>query len=112
MPKEQCSKGILFIYFVFEGNEYLYEYKFDCKNHLYIYEKMSKIIRDSYNNESEKIIFIKDNINDKYECPQDLKLQEVLNIASSDNILIYTVQVEKFENSYKKRIKPKKKNKL
>ena len=83
--------------FVFEDDEYLYEYKFDCKTHSYIYEKMAKIVRDSYNNESEEIIFIKDNINDKYECPQDLKLQEVLNIASSDNILIYTVQVEKFE---------------
>lgn len=83
--------------FVFDGNEYLYEYKFNCKTRSYLYEKMVKIVRDVHNNEKEEVIFIKDNINDIYECPQDLKLQEVLNIASSDNILIYTVQVEKFE---------------
>ncbi len=85
------------ISFVFEGKEYCYEYKFDCSQRSYIYEKMAEITRDQHKNESENVIFIKDTINEHYECPSDLNLQNVLNIASTNNILIYTVQIEKFE---------------
>ncbi len=83
--------------FIYNDREYNYEYKFDCNNGSYVYEKMVEIIRDKYNNEGEKILFIKDTLNEHYECPSDTKLQEVLNIASTNNILIYTVQVEKFD---------------
>lgn len=82
--------------FIYNEKEYNYEYKFDCSNRSYVYEKMIEIIRDKHNNETEKIIFIKDTLNEKYECPADKKLQDVLNIASTNNILIYTVQIEKF----------------
>ena len=83
--------------FIYNEKEYNYEYKFDCSNRSYVYEKMIEIIRDKHNNETEKIIFIKDTLNEKYECPADQKLQDVLNIASTNNILIYTVQIEKFD---------------
>ena len=89
-----CYEAMSFIH---NNNEYFYEYKYDSKEHSYLYEKMSEIIRDKYNNESETIIFLKDTLNEKYECPEDTTLQDVLNIASTNNILIYTVQVEKFE---------------
>lgn len=85
------------ISFVFNEKEYYYEYKFDCSKRIYVYEKMTEIVRDKYNNESEDLIFIKDTINDKFECPKDYELEKVLNIASTINILIYTVQIEKFE---------------
>lgn len=85
------------ISFVYNGKEYYYEYKFDCAKRSYIYEKMTEIIRDKHKNESEDLIFIKDTIKDKYECPKDVDLEKVLNIASTNNILIYTVQIEKFE---------------
>ncbi len=85
------------ISFVFEGKEYCYEYKFDCNQRSYIYEKMAEITRDQHKNKGENVIFIKDTINEHYECPSDLNLQNVLNIASTNNILIYTVQIEKFE---------------
>ena len=55
-----------------------------------------KLVKDQYNNQKEELIFLKDTINEKYECPQDEELAKVLNIASNNNILIYTVQVEKF----------------
>lgn len=89
-----CNEAISFVY---EDKEYYYEYKFDCRTHSYIYEKMAEILRDQHKNESEDIIFIKDTLNEHYECPSDLNLQNVLNIASTNNILIYTVQIEKFE---------------
>ena len=85
------------ISFIYDNKEYCYEYKFNCKERSYIYEKMTKIEKDKYNNIDEIIIFEKDTINEHYECPSDLELQKVLNIASTNNILIYTVQVEKFE---------------
>lgn len=89
-----CEAGMSFIY---EDIEYLYEFKFNFMERTYIYEKMSEVIRDKYNNESEKLIFIKDTINDIYECPKDNKLQDVLHFASNNNIIIYTVQTDKFE---------------
>ena len=88
-----CEEAISFIY---DNKEYLYEYKFDDKKMMYIYEKMCEIVKDQYNNEKEELIFLKDTINEKYECPQDEELAKVLNIASNNNILIYTVQIEKF----------------
>ena len=88
-----CYESIAFIY---KGKEYYYEYKFDCSKRSYIYEKMAEITRDHYKNEGENLIFIKDTINEQYECPRDKDLENVLNIASTNNILIYTVQIEKF----------------
>lgn len=88
-----CEEAISFIY---NKKEYSYEFKFDDDKNLYIYEKMCEIIKDQYNNEKEELIFLKDTINEKYECPKDKELEKVLNIASNNNILIYTVQIEKF----------------
>ncbi len=83
--------------FVYEGKEYSYEYKYNCKEHSYVYEKMTEIKRDKYNNIYEEIIFEKNTVNEHYECSYDMELQNILNIASTNNILIYTVQVEKFK---------------
>lgn len=88
-----CEEAISFIY---DQKEYSYEYRFDNEKRLYVYEKMCEIVRDQYNNEKQELIFLKDTINEKYECPQDNELAKVLNIASNNNILIYTVQTEKF----------------
>jgi AAA15 family ATPase/GTPase len=88
-----CDAGMSFIH---ENKEYSYEFKFDCEKHLYLYEKMVEMSYDQYRNETEQLIFIKDTINNHYECPSDKELERVLNIASNNNILIYTVQIEKF----------------
>ncbi len=88
-----CEEAMSFIY---NNKEYSYEFKFDDNRKLYIYEKMCEIVKDQYNNEKEELIFLKDTINEKYECPKDKELEKVLNIASNNNILIYTVQIEKF----------------
>lgn len=89
-----CYESISFIN---DDKEYNYEYKFDSNTHSYIYEKMAEILRDEYNNANEEIIFIKDTIKDEYKCPLDINLQNILNVASTNNILIYTLQIEKFE---------------
>ena len=89
-----CEESISFIY---EDKEYLYEYKFDDEKIMYLYEIMCEIVKDKYNNEKEELIFLKDTTNERYECPKDKELEKVLNIVSSNNILIYTVQIEKFK---------------
>lgn len=88
-----CDAGVSFVY---EKKEYSYEFKFDYREHLYLYEKMAEILKDQHGNETEKLIFIKDTISNHYECPEDENLEKVLNITSNNNILIYTVQIEKF----------------
>jgi AAA15 family ATPase/GTPase len=89
-----CELSISFIY---NKKEYIYEYKYNDKNKSYIYENMCEILKDKHGNEKIENIFLKDNINNKYKCSRDLRLQEILNIASTDNILIYTLQTDKFE---------------
>ena len=81
--------------FVYEQKEYSYEYKYNAKEHSYVYEKMCEIVRDQYKNEKEEVKFLRDTINEKFECPKDKELERVLNITSNDNILIYTVQNSK-----------------
>lgn len=88
-----CEAEISFIY---EEQEYSYEYKYNAKEHSYIYEKMYEITRDKYNNEKEELKFLRDTINEKFECPSNKELEKILNITSNNNILIYTVQIEKF----------------
>lgn len=89
-----CEESVSFIN---NNIEYIYEFKYDCKEKNYIYEKMAELKHDVYKNEVEDIYFIKDTINDRYECMKDKLLEKSLNIASNNNILIYTLQVEKFE---------------
>lgn len=88
-----CEAKISFIY---EEKEYAYEYKYNAKEHSYIYEKMYEIIKDKYNNEKEELEFLRDTINEKFECPSNNELEKILNITSNNNILIYTLQIEKF----------------
>ena len=88
-----CEESVTFVN---NNKEYLYEYKYDNINRIYIFEKMSEIIKDKYNNEKEELIFLKDTLNEKYQCTRDKELEKILNITSNNNILIYTLQVEKF----------------
>lgn len=87
-----CEQAISFI---FEGKEYDYEYQFDCEKREYVYEKMTEILKNQYKNET--LIFERDSLHNRYECPLDSGLKDVLAFASTNNICIYTVQVEKFE---------------
>lgn len=89
-----CDLGISFIY---NNKEYNYEYKYDDEKAEYIYEKMSEIIKDRYNNEKEELIYLRDNQNNKYYFPKNADLEQALSITSNSNIVIYTLQIEKFE---------------
>lgn len=89
-----CELGISFVY---KEKKYNYEFKYNDVNREFIYEKMSEILYEQSGKETENIIFEKDTINEIYQCKQDEKLKEILEIVSKDNILIYTLATEKFE---------------
>ena len=89
-----CEEQISFVY---QGNEYSFTYKYDTKNHLYVYEKLEEIITDIYNNQKINILYLKDTLKDVYKCEEDKELEKILNLTSNNNILIYTIQVEKFK---------------
>ena len=82
--------------FIYENKEYLYEFKYNDEERSYIYERMCEITRDQYNNEKENLKYLRDTIKEEFKCPEDKTLEDVLNITSNNNILIYTVQIEKF----------------
>lgn len=88
-----CEAGMSFVH---ENKEYSYEFMYECKEHLYLYERMCEILRDQHGNATEQLIYVKDTINNHYECPEDKELEKFLNLTSNNNILIYTVQIEKF----------------
>ncbi|MCL2859353.1 MAG: ATP-binding protein [Oscillospiraceae bacterium] len=90
-----CELGISFI--GLHSKHYSYEFKYDDAKKEYIYEKMNEIITDKYGNEKESLIFLKDTVNKKYDCPEDENLKNALQLASKSNILIYILESEEFK---------------
>ena len=88
-----CEEAISFIY---DKKEYIYEYHYNSQECLYVYERMCEIIKDKYNNEKEELIFLKNTEKNEFKCPSDSTLENFLSMTSNNNILIYTVQIEKF----------------
>lgn len=78
------------IEFLINHDAYKFEFQTSFKNEI-VYEKFSKIM-----SKKEEIIILKDTINKKYKCKNDKKLENILNVTSKNNILIYTLDVENF----------------
>ena len=96
-----CSFGISFI----ENNKaYCYDFKYDStedKNTKtkkgFVFESLKELSVDKYGNMCETDIFIRDTINNVYKFAEDLSLNDVLSIVSSNNILIYTINTDKYK---------------
>lgn len=92
---------ILGISFLFEGKAYSYDFGYDSTitNQLkrgFVYERLAEITIDKYGTESEKEIYIRDMVNDVYKFSDNDELNLLLKAVSPDNILIYTINSEKF----------------
>ncbi len=74
---------------------YSYSYKYNWFKGEYLYEKFAQLIIDEYKNEKEKIYFLRDIINNQFSSINQ-ELEKTLSILSKDNILIYTLDTEKF----------------
>ncbi len=93
-----CLLGISFL---FEGKAYSYDFGFDSTvinqyKKGFVYERLAEISIDKYGTESEKEIFIRDMVNDIYRFADNDELSLLLKAVSPDNILIYTINSEKF----------------
>ncbi len=93
-----CLLGISFL---FESKAYSYDFGFDSTvvnqyKKGFVYERLAEISIDKYGTESEKEIFIRDMVNDIYRFADNDELSLLLKAVSPDNILIYTINSEKF----------------
>ena len=93
-----CLLGISFL---FEGKAYSYDFGFDSTvinqyKKGFVYERLAEISIDKYGTASEKEIYIRDMVNDIYRFADNDELSLLLKAVSPDNILIYTINSEKY----------------
>lgn len=81
--------------FLNKNEIYSYSYKYNWHRGEYLYEKFAQLIIDEYKNEKEKVYFLRDIVNNQF-ASIDQELEKTLSILSKDNILIYTLDTEKF----------------
>ncbi len=93
-----CSFGVTFIE---NDRVFSYDFKFDLTvlngyKKGFIYENLKELIIDKHKNISEKELFIRDVENGVYRFNGDKELSGVLSMVSNNNILIYTINTEKY----------------
>lgn len=93
-----CSLGISFLH---EGKAFSYDFKFDLTvinqaKRGFVYERLSELSYDDYGNIREKEVFVRDMISNKYYFRDNEELSNLLSLVSPNNILIYTINSEKY----------------
>ena len=78
-----------------DEKEYSVEIKVCLQRSEYQYESLMEISYDKYKNRKEKIIYLRDNINKKYEC-EDKDLEKLMSAMAKNNLLFYLLDTEKF----------------
>ncbi len=81
--------------FLNDDKEYIFEIKYDTSKKEFLYEKLSFIEYDKYNNSKEIIIFVRDFEKQIFDC-QDDDLKVVMKTTSKNNILVYLIDIEQF----------------
>ncbi len=95
---DTCRLGVSF---TFKGEAYSYDIHYRIpsapnRNGTFVYERFSKLITDSYGNECDREIFVRDAVNKRYGFTGNAELSDLLESVSNDNILIYTANSEKY----------------
>lgn len=88
-----CEMGISFLE---NGREFSYDFSYDTEKEEYPYERFSEISKDQYGNEKETVWLLKDSIHEDYQY-EDADLLKLISIVSQSNLLLYLVDVTKFE---------------
>lgn len=78
-----------------------YDYKFDSGRvngykKGFVYECLKELFVDNHGNRSEQEIFIRDVQNGIYRFRENAELSRLLGVVSNNNILIYTLNTEKY----------------
>ncbi len=67
-----------------------YDFKYNNKEKEFIYEKLTKIEKDQYGNEKEKIILLRDTVLKEYYF-EDKTIETMMKLISGNNILIHLI---------------------
>ncbi len=84
------------ISFLYEKKEYRYDFRYNTKEHEYIYERFSIINVDKYGNESENVLILRNISENQYKCGSD-DLKKILPLMARNNILIYLIDSDSFD---------------
>lgn len=87
-----ASLGVSFIR---DLKGYSFDFKYDTKTNEFIYEKYATF--DTTKKDKEKILILKDCINNIYKC-ENLEFENLLPNLSNDNIILYTAKTNSFDN--------------
>ena len=90
------SVCILEICFLNKEQEYIFEVRYDCSKKEFLYEKLSYIEYDKYNNSKETIVFVRDFEKQIFDCQND-ELKLIMKTTSKNNILIYLIDTDQFD---------------
>ena len=91
-----CSFGVTFS---FDEHIYKYDFKFNLERNSsygFIFEKFSELKIDHHGNETEKLFFLKDVLKQEYKFSEAPELEELMKSIAFNNILIYTINTEKY----------------
>ena len=83
------------IVFLSNGQEYLYEIKYNAETNEYIYERFVKVSYDQNKNRKETMYVLKDAIEQEYKCEDNI-LCSMMKATAKNNILIHLLDVEQF----------------
>lgn len=94
-----CKLGITFSV---DNRIYSYDFEFDSGRKKgivpgFLYEKFVELKIDRYGNKSESLIFLKDAHKQEYKFTNSKQVENLLKSIATNNILIYTINAEKFE---------------
>ena len=88
-----CKLGIVFMA---SGRKFSYKFGYDAVKEEYIYESFSEILRDKHGNEKEESWLEKDTVTGIFKAV-DKDLQNMIPMISSNNLLYYLIDTNKFE---------------
>jgi len=88
-----CELGITFLE---DGREFEYDFIYDTKQRVYLYERFAEIKRDIYGNETKDIYVIRDILDSNHNVTLDSGALSLLTAVSNTGILIHVLNTDSF----------------
>ena len=82
--------------FTEEGKLFLFDVKLQIQPLEFLYERMIEASYDKYGNRKEKTLYVRDNINQTYQC-EDNNLSNLMGAMAGNNLLFYLLDTKQFE---------------
>ena len=93
---------MLAVSFLLQSQVWRFEVRYDNSKKEFVFEEFARINKDKYSNESKEVFYIRDALNDNFDC-KDAILKPVLKVLNRRQILIHAVDTTQFESLKKVR---------